>query len=61
MQREAEMAAAAAAAEPPEFVPPADPALLKYVEEVQDLLMPLPTTKDQVVALASLVTNKILS
>ena len=34
------------------FVPPGDNNLIQYVEEVKDRIGPLPTTKDQVVALA---------
>jgi hypothetical protein len=42
-------------AEQPPFTLPGDPQLLKYIEEVQERVAPLPSTKDQVVALAQYV------
>ena len=41
--------------EQPPFSLPGDPQLLKYIEEVQERIAPLPSTKDQVVALAQWV------
>ncbi|XP_064636368.1 armadillo repeat-containing protein 3-like isoform X2 [Lineus longissimus] len=41
------------------FTPPADPTLLKYIEEVIEKVMPLPTTKEQVVGLAEFVADKM--
>ncbi|XP_067948089.1 armadillo repeat-containing protein 3-like [Watersipora subatra] len=41
------------------FVPPADPQLLKYIDEVNEKIMPLPTTREQVVALARFVASKM--
>ncbi len=35
-----------------EFTLPADNMLLKYVEEIRERIQPLPTSRDQVVALA---------
>ena len=40
---------------PPEvqpFSPPGDPQLIKDIDEVRDRIQPLPTTRDQVAALA---------
>ena len=34
------------------FISPADSVFLKYTEEVRDRIQPLPTTRDQVMALA---------
>ena len=53
-QREAE---AAAAAEAQGFIAPGDQQLVKYTEEVRDRIQPLPTSRDQVVALAQCVNN----
>ena len=39
-------------AERPPFTPPPDPQLVKYVEEVTEKILPLPSTRAQVVALA---------
>ena len=50
-QREAEAAAAANQ----NFTAPGDQQLIKYMEEVRDRIQPLPTTRDQVVALAQCV------
>lgn len=67
-QREVEEQAAAAAAlqreadrttEQQPFSPPGDAALMKYVEETTDAVAPLPTTRDQVVALAQYVADKM--
>ena len=41
-----------------EYSPPCDSNLLKYVEEVKERIQPLPTSRDQVVALAQLVYQK---
>ena len=38
--------------EQPPFSLPGDSQLMKYIEEVQERVAPLPSTKDQVVALA---------
>ncbi len=48
-QREAEAAAAEGGAS---FTTPGDQQLVKYIEEVKDRIQPLPTSRDQVVALA---------
>ena len=39
-------------AERPAFCPPPDPQLVKYVEEVTEKILPLPSTRAQVTALA---------
>ena len=57
-QREAE---AAAAAEAQGFIAPGDQQLVKYTEEVRDRIQPLPTSRDQVVALAQCVKNITLN
>lgn len=57
-QREAE---AAAAAEAQGFTVPGDQQLVKYTEEVRDRIQPLPTSRDQVVALAQYVKNITLN
>ncbi|KAK3779638.1 hypothetical protein RRG08_040361 [Elysia crispata] len=46
-------------AERPPFTPPPDPQLVKYVEEVTEKILPLPSTRAQVVALAQLVSDKM--
>ena len=64
-QKEEEAAAAAAAAKEaeggnllgeglnkPPFVPPGDNILIQYIEEVSEKISPLPTSRDQVMALA---------
>ena len=55
-QREAELAAGQGP-----FTPPGDPTLMKYIEEVQERVAPLPSTKHQVVALAQLVHRAMVS
>lgn len=37
------------------FSPPGDPALMKDIEDIQERIQPLPTTRDQVTALAKYV------
>jgi len=37
---------------PEPYFPPGDLTLFKYLEDVEEKIMPLPTSKDQVVALA---------
>lgn len=41
---------------PQVFTAPPDPHLLKYIEEVNESIMPLPSSREQVVALAKYVT-----
>ena len=53
--KEPDTSAASASDQP--FVMPGDNALMKYVDEIQDKIAPLPTSRDQVVALAQLVFN----
>ena len=37
------------------FLPPPDPQLMKYIEEANEKIMPLATSKEQVIALAKQV------
>ncbi|GFR96246.1 armadillo repeat-containing protein 3 [Elysia marginata] len=46
-------------AERPPFSPPPDPQLVKYVEEVTEKILPLSSTRAQVVALAQFVSEKM--
>ncbi|GFO30833.1 Armadillo repeat-containing protein 3 [Plakobranchus ocellatus] len=46
-------------AERPPFSPPPDPQLCKYVEEVTERILPLPSTRAQVLALAQFVSDKM--
>uniref|UniRef100_A0A0B7A269 Armadillo repeat-containing domain-containing protein n=1 Tax=Arion vulgaris TaxID=1028688 RepID=A0A0B7A269_9EUPU len=41
------------------FTPPPDPQLVKYIEEVSEDILPLPTTCSQVTALAEFLSNKM--
>ncbi|ELT95018.1 hypothetical protein CAPTEDRAFT_165326 [Capitella teleta] len=41
------------------FIAPGDPSLIKYIDEVQERVAPLPSTKCQVVALAQFVAEKL--
>ena len=45
-------ASAGAAGMPEPYFTPGDLTLVKYIEDVEEKIMPLPTSKDQVVALA---------
>lgn len=56
LQREAE---AISNADNRPFDPPCDPTLYKYIEEVVEKIQPLPTTREQVTALASFVADKM--
>ncbi|XP_052278834.1 armadillo repeat-containing protein 3-like isoform X2 [Dreissena polymorpha] len=56
LQREAE---AISAAENKPFEAPCDPTLLKYIEEVSEKIQPLPTSREQVKALAVYVADKM--
>ncbi|XP_052795764.1 armadillo repeat-containing protein 3-like isoform X3 [Mya arenaria] len=56
LQREAE---AISAAENKPFEAPCDSTLLKYIEEVTEKIQPLPTTREQVKALAGFVAEKM--
>ena len=49
MQKEAE---AMADKDPKPLEPPTDPSFVKYLEDVTDKILPLPSTKEQIVALA---------
>ena len=46
---------AVAAGLPEPYFAPGDLTLVKYIEDVEEKIMPLPTSKDQVVALAQYV------
>ncbi|XP_012938913.1 armadillo repeat-containing protein 3 isoform X2 [Aplysia californica] len=54
-EKEAELQSA----EKAPFTPPPDPQLVKYIEEVSEKILPLPTSKAQVVALAEFVSEKL--
>ena len=53
--REAEGPTASAGGEPQPFVAPGDNNLIQYMEDMQEKVSPLPTTRDQVIALAQSV------
>ncbi|XP_053398828.1 armadillo repeat-containing protein 3-like isoform X3 [Mercenaria mercenaria] len=56
LQREAE---AISAAENKPYEPPCDSTLLKFIDEVVEKIQPLPTTREQVKALAAFVAEKM--
>ncbi|XP_050417691.1 armadillo repeat-containing protein 3 [Patella vulgata] len=56
LQKEAD---AIAAAENLPFVTPADPVLLAYIDEVMEKIQPLPSSREQVIALSEFVSDKL--